>query len=127
MDIDAIGFAVLPPVFARPPAMWIPWPVKKRVTETFIVLMDRAIEAKAFGEEAQIKAHQLLKASGQPLLRVDTSARGALDNDLEQEGRANTLKRKVCEQLVKADGAKWDELLADLIAEVRAGNHAPAT
>ena len=100
--------------------MWIPRPVKQRVAETFIVLMERALEAESVGGGAEVRAHQLLKASGQLLLRVDTSAGCSLDNDLEQEGRANTLTKKVCERLDKADAEKWDEVLADLIDEVRA-------
>jgi hypothetical protein len=73
-----LAFDELPPAFARPPAMWIPWPVKQRVAETFIVLMERALDAASTGGEAEVRAHQLLKVSGQLLLRVDACADDAI-------------------------------------------------
>ena len=61
------------------------------------------------------------------MLRVDAHTDDPASIDADGNARSNSLADKVRERLCKTDTENWDELLVDLIAEVRAGKHTPAT
>ena len=96
-----LSFYELLPVIARPPAVWTPRPAEQRVAEASIALMERALEAGTVGVSAEVQVRQLLKVSGQMLLRVDALSGNPADIDPDGDGRANSLADKVRERLGK--------------------------
>jgi hypothetical protein len=89
----------LPPAFARPPAMWIPRPVARRVSECFLVLMERALDAETASGSDRVAAHKLLKVAGQLLLRVDAPGMPCAYDD----AKSPTLTSRVRDRLALAE------------------------
>ena len=121
-SVEDFDFGQFPPVFARPPAMWLPRPVQPRVSEHFIELMESALDTSIAGGVAEVQAHRLLKLSGQLLLRVDRPATG----ESAEEGKGVTLTTRVRERLDTVEHVGWKELLDGLLHEVQTNCHSPA-
>ena len=73
----------------------------------------------------EVKAHQLLKVSGQLLLRVSESSRESAANHADGYHNSVTLTSQVRERLEQLEFFGWGELLSGLLKEVE-GAHTPA-